>query len=354
MKYKAIGWMLILCLLLAGCSRSEGQGSASEPREEATESSETAESTETAESVDLSAMDFTFSDRDLSGSYDAGTAAAVSADGKITAAGTYLLTGSRTETLVIAAGENDKVQLVLDNADLLCADGPAIYIQSADKVFLTLAEGSVNTLSDGSSYTLTDGDTTLDAALFSKADLTINGAGTLNITGNYKHGIVSKDDLVIAAGVLNVTAEKVGLNGKDCVKINDSSITIQAGSDGIRSDNTEDAERGFVYAKGGSLTITAWNDGIQAETALLAEDAALAITAGGGSGSGGLSSSEESYKGLKAGSTLLFTGGSAEIDSRDDCIHSNDTVQITGGGMNSGGMNPGGMNPGGGRNNAPR
>lgn len=91
------------------------------------------------------------------------SAAAVSADGKITAAGTYLLTGSRTETLVIAAGENDKVQLVLDNADLQCADGPAIYIQSADKVLLTLAEGSVNTLSDGSSYTLTDGDTTLDA-----------------------------------------------------------------------------------------------------------------------------------------------------------------------------------------------
>lgn len=138
--------------------------------------------------------------------------------------------------------------------------------------------------------------------------------------------------------------------------------------------------------------ITAGNDGIQAETALLAEDAALAITAGGGSGSGGPSSSEESYKGLKAGSTLLFTGGSAEIDSGDDCIHSNDTVQITGadangyaenaaisggttlltvemtsdlytsgsaggmnsGGMNPGGMNPGGMNPGGGRNNAPR
>ena len=249
----------------------------------------------------------------------------------ITSAGTYKLTGTITDKVItVEAGEKDDVTLVLDNVTLSNSTGPTIYIKSADKVYITLADGTTNTVSDGSAYTLTDGATTVDAAIFSKSDLTINGTGTLNVEGNCKHGIVSKDDLIITAGNLNVISENVGLNGKDCVKISSGTFNITSGSDGIRSDNEEDTSRGYVYIEGGNLNITSANDGIQAETVIKADNASVTIKSGGGSGKS-LSSSEESYKGMKAGSDILLSGGTYSINSKDDCIHSNNTVSITGG-----------------------
>lgn len=108
----------------------------------------------------------------------------------ITAAGTYLVKGSASDaTLTIDAAKTDKIQLVFDGVSLSCTDGPAVYIKCADKVFITLADGSENFLSDGDSYEIVDDGSTLDAALFSKEDLTINGNGSLTVNGNYKHGI---------------------------------------------------------------------------------------------------------------------------------------------------------------------
>ncbi len=285
--------------------------------------------------ADTSSMDFSFSDRDLSAEYDTNVTSVTldktEAEQKITKEGTYVFSGTLTDRMIVVeAGAQDKVQIVLDGAVINNKNGPAIYVKSADKVFITLKDGTENTVSDGSSYNITDDDSTLDAAIFSRADLCLNGGGSLTLSGNYKHGIVSKDDLTIAECTLNITAQNVGLNGKDCVKIASGNITVKAGSDGIRSDNTEDTSRGYVYLEGGTLTITAGNDGIQAETALKAENVTLNIKAGGGSGYT-LSSSSESYKGLKAGSDIFVSGGSFTIDSMDDCIHSNNTISITGG-----------------------
>lgn len=315
----ALALLLAVCLLTA-CVGGAGQNNG------------TVTGTNADASVaDTAGMDFTFSDRDKTGDYDADDVRTVPSDYRITAAGTYILGGAITDTMVtVAANDSAKVQIILDNAAITNANGPAIYIQSADKVFVTCKAGTTNTISDGAAYTITDGTSTLDAAIFSRADLTINGTGTLKVTGNYKHAVVSKDDLVITSATLQVTAKNVGLNGKDCVKIQDAVIAITAGSDGIRSDNTEDTDRGYVYLEGGTLTITAGNDGIQAETALKAEGATVNIRAGSGSQSS-LSSNSESYKGLKAGSDILITGGSYTIDSQDDCIHSNHTVSITDG-----------------------
>lgn len=249
----------------------------------------------------------------------------------ITSGGTYRLTGSITnQTITVAAGDNADVQLVFDNVTITNDSGPAIYVQSADKVYITLADESINTVSDGFSYNMIDGTTTVDAAIFSKADLTINGSGSLNLNGNYKHGIVSKDDLIITAGNLNVTAQNVALNGKDCVKLSSGIFNLSAGSDGIRSDNDKDSSRGYVYIEGGTLNIWASNDGIQAETVVKANNAAITITTGSGN-NGSVLSSDESYKGIKAGSDILLFGGYYTIDSLDDCIHSNNTVSITGG-----------------------
>ncbi len=309
-----------------------------------TSAAETLTQTDTEAEVskaDTSGMEFGFEDSDISTNEDisgetvnvSDNTTTTSSDMEpyhITSGGTYTLTGTITDIMVTVDAGDDNVTIILDGVTIKNSTGPAIYVRSADKVTITLAADTINTISDGSSYSITDSGSTLDAAIFSKADLTINGSGTLNLTGNYKHGIVSKDDLIISSGTLKVTANKVGINGKDCVKINSGNITINAGSDGIRSDNAEDTSRGYVYLYGGTISITAGNDGIQAETVINIEYVDLTITAGGGN-SGALSSSDESYKGLKAGSDLYITGGIFNINSKDDCIHSNGTITISGG-----------------------
>lgn len=319
--FRFVATLIVISLLFSGCSHKDGF---SEPNADTTVSK-----------ADTSGMDFSFDDNDLypNGS-SSGQAIDVSAFAEstysITSGGTYTLSGEKTDTMVLIDADGADVNLILRDVTIRNSNGPAIYVRSADKVTITLEDGTVNTLSDGASYSITDSGSTLDAAVFSKADLTVNGSGTLVLEGNYKHGVVSKDDLIISSGTLQITAQKAGLVGKDCVKIHNGKLTVSAGSDGIRSDNDEDVSRGYIYLRGGTLRITAGNDGIQAETVLKLEDVDLTIQAGGGS-SGTLSSSDESYKGLKAGSDLYITGGIFDIDAKDDCIHSNGTITISGG-----------------------
>ena len=318
--------------------------------------------------ADSSEYDLTFTDRELAGTWEEKSAVTITGQGTncdvsgkgaklsgttltISDEGTYLLRGTFTDMLiVVSAGDKDKVQIVLDSAVIQSDNGPAIYIENADKVFLTLPEGTESLLSDGTEYSGTDSDTTLDAAIFSRADLCINGKGTLAVQGNYKHGIASKDDLIITNTTLNVTAASTALDGKDCVMLSGVTATLNAGSNGVRSDNAEDAARGYVYILDSTLTITAGSDGVQAETLLRSDNAVMTITTGEGSGEtqtnsdwnrrggwGGFdmsstaAASEGSWKALKSGKALEINGGAYVIDSQDDCIHTNGDLTITDG-----------------------
>ncbi len=71
-------------------------------------------------------------------------------DGVITISdqGVYVLTGSYNGSIVVDAEDNDKVYLVLENADITAKDGPAIYEKNADKVIVLLPEGTDNSLTD--------------------------------------------------------------------------------------------------------------------------------------------------------------------------------------------------------------
>lgn len=236
--------------------------------------------------IDIPGMDFAYSDRDRDASYDeaaatkialTGQGATVSGEGAavegstviITAAGTYVVSGELTAgSLTVNAGDADKVQIVLSGASIRNEAGPALNIQQADKVFVTLAAGSQNTLADGASYTLAEGEDEPNAALYSKADLTINGTGALTVEGNYRHGVNSRDDLVVTGGTLTVTAKEDGLRGKDCVKVADGSFAITAGGDGVKSNNDEDPTRGFVSIDGGTFAVEAGDEGFQAATYL--------------------------------------------------------------------------------------
>ena len=262
--------------------------------------------------ADTTGMDFDFTDRDMSDTVSGGTE--VSVGDTITAEGVYRFTGNITGPVVIDAG-TAKVQIVLENTVVSCSDGPAIYVKSGDKVFLTLV--GENTLTDGSVYADTYINDGADGTIFSRADLTVNGEGSLTVNSAYKHGIVSKDDLVIAGGTITVNAPNVALHGKDCVKITSCVLNLTAGTDGIRSDNTEDTTRGYVYLKDGRVNIEAGTDGIQAATVVNCETPVVNIKATG--------------KGIKATSDILISGGSYTVVSTDDCVHSNNTIAISGG-----------------------
>ncbi len=293
-------------------------------------------------------MDFEFSNKDTTYDYDESEAKTI-ADSekvvKITAEGTYVVSGEH-ESITVSAPDTAKVRIILKNATVSNTSGPAIYIEKADKVFITAYKNTTNTLSDGTSYTGDFKDTNIDGAIFSKTDLTLNGEGTLNITGNCKCGAVSKDDLIICG--LNLTVKSTGcaLEGKDCVKIKDAAITVSSGGDGIRSTNTEKTNKGFVYIETGNIDITSGNDGIQAATVLKAANGNVKIAAGGGAadtkqnsgdrnmpGFGGKTQTtddEESTKGLKAGSLIVIDEGGFEVSSKDDSFHSNGDIEING------------------------
>ncbi len=354
MKERVVSICLAAALLLGGCGSSGGSSAAQE-----SSSGSSASAGGTALSADQSGM---FTDRDLDAGYDESSAALVQLTGDtaecgsdavvisggtitVTDEGTYLLSGTLSDGMVIVdAGEEDKVQLVLNGAGITSATSAAIYVREADKVFITTAPGSENTLSNGGEYVAID-DNNIDGAVFSKSDLTLNGEGALTIEAPAGHGVVSKDDLVLAGGEYAVTAESHGFSANDSIRIAGGTFTVQSGRDGFQAENDEDAELGFLYIAGGSFQVTAEGDGFSAGSYLQVEDGEFDITAGGGSGepiqqSGGQggwgqsAAAEEdtpSTKGLKAVTSLEINGGTFAINTLDDALHSNGDLTVNAG-----------------------
>ena len=292
-----------------------------------------------------------FSDRDLTGDYKESESIAVTLNGgtaqcssknvtisgstvTIKAEGTYILSGTLDDGMIIVeADEKAKVQLVLKNASISNSGNAAIYVRSADKVFVTLAQETVNTLANGGSYTAID-DNNIDAVIFSKCDLTVNGTGSLEITAKAGHGIVSKDDLKVINGKLTIDSEKHGLSGKDSVRIAGGTVNIKSGKDGIQSEH-ENLEKGYVYIAGGTLTIDVSGDGISASGLLQIDGGSFDITAGKGSSNKTVArdtdGSAVSTKGIKATGNMVINGGSFAIDSQDDALHTNGSLTVNGG-----------------------
>lgn len=307
---------------------------------------------ESAPAVDLVSREDMFTDRDLSGEYDVKTAVKIElagnsakcdspavqiADGTVTISGegTYILSGEfKDGMIVVAADDAAKVQLVLNGATISNSTNAAIYVKSADKAFVTLAEGSSNSLSNGGSYTVLD-DNNIDGVIFSKSDIVVNGSGSLDIIAAAGHGIVSKDDLKVAGGRITITAAAHALNGKDSVRIAAGTITVTAGKDGIHTSNEEDAEKGYVYIADGTLNLEVGGDGVDAVTLVQIDGGDFTINAGGGNTNKTVTKDEEgnalSTKGIKAGNDLVINGGSFTMNTQDDALHSNANLTINGG-----------------------
>ncbi|MCH1641349.1 carbohydrate-binding domain-containing protein [Paenibacillus timonensis] len=298
-----LGIIMLCTAMMTAC------GAASATEDQTKETGAAAELTSAGsgtELVDITVADLvTFKDRDTKTDWSADTSTAIMLNGNtatvngsgakvsggtvtIDAAGTYVLSGKLSDgQIIVDAAEDSDVQLVLNEAEIHDNDSAPIYVKAAGNVILTLQEGTENTVSDGQSYAVTEAETDApNAAIFSKADLTINGAGSLTVTGNSNNGINSKDDLKIVGGMIKVEAVDDGILGKDMVAVKDGQITVKAGGDGIKSSNDTDDGKGFVAIAGGTFNVTAGTDGIQAATQLVVDGGTFGIVTGGGSANG--------------------------------------------------------------------
>lgn len=220
----------------------------------------------------------------------------VKADGStitITEEGVYIVSGTLEDgQIIVDASDSDKVQIVLDGVHINCETNAAIYVREADKVFITLAENSSNTLGGGNEYTQID-DNTVDGVIFSKSDLVCNGTGSLTIEADYKHGIVSKDDLVITGGTYKITAADNGITAKDQLKILDGSFVIDAANSAVKAKNTDDTELGNIYIAGGVFTVKAEQDGFHATGSIVVDDGTITVNSGDDGSISGASDGKE-------------------------------------------------------------
>lgn len=272
----------------------------------------------TASLLDTSDM---FTDRDLNSAYDeteeivlsdsgsTSTSQNVHVEGStitINKEGIYHITGSLSDGMIIIdSDKTEKIQLVLDGVTIHSDTSAAIYVRQADKVFVTLVKGSVNELGSGESYVAID-DNNIDAVIFSKEDLTLNGSGGLNITSPAGHGIVSKDDLVITGGDYYITAKQHGLAANDSIRIADGAFEIDVEEDGMHADDSDDSSTGFVYIENGSFHINAGDDGIHGTTNIKVAGGSIDIPT--------------CYEGLEA-RVVEIAGGNINIVSSDDGIN---------------------------------
>ena len=196
--------------------------------------------------------------------------------------GTYIVSGELENGKIIVDSEKtDKLQIVLNGANISCKGSAPIYVKQADKVFLTLANDTTNTLTSTGEYETSEDN--VDAAIFSKDDLTLNGTGTLTVKSESGHGIVSKDDLVVTSGTYNINAASHGLSANDSIRIADGKFSITSGKDGLHSENTDDTKLGYIYVADGEFNITAGYDALDASSAIQADGGTFDVTTGGGS-----------------------------------------------------------------------
>ncbi|WP_313568742.1 carbohydrate-binding domain-containing protein [Acetoanaerobium noterae] len=294
MKKRLAGMFLALMLIImpfAGCTAQDAVGTTV---------------TEASSALQIDSTYFT--DRDSKIDYEESTAskivlssttAKITGDGakledktvKITKEGTYILSGSSDGlNVVVEAADTEKVWLVFDNLSMKGVSAP-IQVLTADKVFITLAKGSTNTIED---IEVAESEE-LNAAIYSKSDLTINGSGKLIVNGKYEHGIKSSDDLKMLGGSFVITAANDGLNANDALNIKDSVIEISAKGDGIHSDknvyidgkslNIKESEEGIegkvVDIVSGDIDIKSSDDGINATDSSLKTDAVSSATPAG-------------------------------------------------------------------------
>ncbi|WP_298483599.1 carbohydrate-binding domain-containing protein [uncultured Ruminococcus sp.] len=352
MQKKIFSWAMCMAtaamLACTGCAQNDTetaesivtQSAAEENAENTTEESADVISGEPLSAVQSGSMGVTADEDDLCGTYDSfdgeitlkdgatavsgSNADAVTVDGdqiSITAGGTYRLTGMLTNGQVLVTGA-EKVKLYLDGVKITNAAGPALVCINEKRTIVSLAADTENILADSAAnaaYLI--GSQEIDpCALYAQDKLTINGAGSLTVSGNSADGLICKDDLKLVSGKISVDAVENGVKGKDCVAMFGAELDITAGNDGIKSTETADTTKGFLQLEQGNVSVQAGGDCLQAETLVWIQDGTYVLTSSG-TAVNGETGEANSAKGVHCSGDVEITGGTVSIDAPEDGVH---------------------------------
>lgn len=248
-----------------------------------------------------------------SASVSGGGAYAYDGDVIITSSGKYVLSGTLNDGCVVVDSDNSaKVWIMLNGADISCPDGPCLDVEQADKVFLTLADGTENSMAT-SGFSIEALEAGKDGTLFARDDLTVNGTGSLSVDAPEAHGIVGNDEMVIAGGNITVTALQDALHANDGLNIAQATLNLTAGDDGIAVTGTEST----YYMESGTVTVTAQDKSVNAGNAIRLLGGTLSASAGDDA--------------ISAAGEIRIEGGEISIRAGDDGIHSDTALAISGG-----------------------
>lgn len=209
---------------------------------------------------------------------------------------TYILTGSSTDGEFYLEGAY-KCTIELDGLTLTNPSGPALNIQNGKRVKISAESGTTNTLTDGVNELY-------NGCIHCKGHTELKGKGTLNIVGNSRHALYSKEYVEIKNLTLNITAaKKDGIHCQQYFLMESGTVNISGVQDdgiqvelrgtestGITTDH-EDEDTGNFYMAAGKLTISGYSG--------KAVKADGAITLSGGTVNFNSSAMEE-YAGIKS------------------------------------------------------
>ena len=263
--------ILTMCLMTAGCARNSTSTTTASGGETTITSGITKEDTDVTHADDAEnyrvsiTSDFTVTSDTSDGVTQSGSVYT------ITKAGEYTVTGLLSEgQLIVDAGDEDEVTIVLNGTSITCSSGSPIYVKNASEVKIKSEENSFNEVIDKRAEATEDSsDDAGNAAIYATCDLKLVGKGALVVTGNYNNGIQSKDDLSIKNVIVKVTAVNNAVKGNDAVDIESGNIiAISAKGDGIKTSNSNISnkgnQKGIVTITGGNIDVYAACDGIDA------------------------------------------------------------------------------------------
>ncbi len=263
--------ILTMCLMTAGCAKNSTSTTTASGGETTITSGITKEDTDVTHADD--AENYRVS---ITGNFTvtSDTSDGVTQSGSvytITKAGEYTVAGLLSEgQLIVDAGDEDEVTIVLNGTSITCSSGSPIYVKNASEVKIKSEENSFNEVIDKRAEATEDSsDDAGNAAIYATCDLKLVGKGALVVTGNNNNGIQSKDDLSIKNVIVKVTAVNNAVKGNDAVDIESGNIiAISAKGDGIKTSNSsisnKGKQKGIVTITGGNIDIYAACDGIDA------------------------------------------------------------------------------------------